>query len=245
MASEELSATTFKAFVEAKIAAWQAVLEALAFAQATDGAAFGAPATPIVSSDLGLPIDLPKGAFYGKSVPACVELYLSAGKVKRTNKEIAAALKKGGVESNAKDFDTVVNGALFGLRKAGKVLRFDDGWGLAEWYPAHIRAVTPVSANESKKKTKRGKKKPPRKAAPSSPAVAPAVKPAAKPPTQPAVKPAARIEELLRSKPGTERGLDEIAQTLGIGAKFARLTLGKLIKAGKVEKTPEDLYRSA
>jgi hypothetical protein len=166
-----------------------------------------------------------------------VELYLSAGKVKRTNKEIAAALHKGGVESNAKDFDTVVNGALFGLRKAGKVLRFDDGWGLAEWYPAHIRAVTPVPGNGSKKKKKKkGKKNPARKTTPA---------PADEPTTQPTAKPGERIQQLLRSKPGTEYGLDAIAEAVGVGTKFARLTLGKLVKSGKVVKTPEETYRSA
>jgi hypothetical protein len=246
MASEKQETVSFRASIEARIARWQAVLDALALAQELDGAELGAVPTPTVSADLGHPIDLPKGAFYGKSVPVCVELYLSAGKVKRTNKEIAAALKKGGVESNAKDFDTVVNGALFGLKKAGKVLRFDDGWGLAEWYPAHIRAVTPVAGNGSKKKTpKKGKGKLARKSTAAKPAVEPTVKAAAKPPSRPAVKPSERIAELLHSNPGMEYGLDTIAQTLGMGTKFIRLTLGKLVKAGKAEKTPEDMYRSA
>jgi hypothetical protein len=249
MASEKLDSTSLKASIEAKISAWQAVLDALAVAQATDVADFGVAATSAVPGDLGRPIDLPKGAFHGKSVPVCVELYLSAGKVKRTNKEIAAALKKGGVESNAKDFDTVVNGALFGLKKAGKALRFDDGWGLAEWYPAHIRAVTPVVGNGSKKTAKKGKRKPARKSTTAKPAVGPlaepTVKSTAKPPSPPAAKPSARIDELLHSKPGMEYGLDTIAQTLGLGTKFVRLTLGKLAKAGRVEKTPENMYRSA
>jgi hypothetical protein len=243
MTSEKQESTSFRAYLEAKVAMWQAALDAYLVAQESDAPGSGAAAAPAASSDFGHPIDLPKGAFYGKSLPVCVELYLSAGKVKRTNKEIAAALKKGGVESNAKDFDTVVNGALFGLKKAGKVLRFDDGWGLAEWYPAHIRAVTPVPANGSKKTTKRGKKKPARKPTHAKPAAEPT--PIAKPPSQPATRPSARIEELLHSKPEMEYGLGAITQTLGIGTKFARLTLGKLIKTGKVVKTPEDMYRIA
>jgi hypothetical protein len=243
MASEKPESTSFKAFVEAKIAAWQAVLDAFALAQETDVAEFGAVVTPALSGDLGHPIDLPKGAFHGKSVPACVELYLSAGKVKRTNKEIAAALRKGGVESNAKDFDTVVNGALFGLKKAGKLLRFDDGWGLAEWYPAHIRAVAPVSSNGSKK-AKKTKKKHSRKGAPAKTVVEPktAPKPAAKPAV---VSPAQRIDELLHSKPGVEFELSAVAATLGLGVQFTRLNMGKLVKAGKVERTSQDKYRSA
>jgi hypothetical protein len=242
MASEKQDSTSFRAFIEAKIAKWQAVLDALAIALETDAADFGAVSASSSTADIGHPIDLPKGAFYGKSVPVCVELYLSAGKVKRTNKEIAAALKKGGVESNAKDFDTVVNGALFGLKKAGKVLRFDDGWGLSEWYPAHIRSVTPVAASGSKKNTKKGKKKPPRKAA----AAKPAVVPIAKPSTVSSPKPAGdRIYELLRSKPGTDYELDKISAHLGMGTKVTRLIIGKLVKAGKAVKTAQDVYRSA
>lgn len=170
MASEKQELTSFRAYLEAKVAMWQAALDAFLAAQESDTPGSGAAGPTAASSDLGHPIDLPKGAFNGKSVPVCVELYLSAGKVKRTNKEIAAALKKGGVESNARDFDSVVTGALFSLKKAGTVLRFDDGWGLAEWYPAHIRAVTPAPASGSKKnnkKKKKGKKNPARKAAPT------------------------------------------------------------------------------
>lgn len=242
MATEKPDSTSFRAYLEAQVAKWQAALNAFLAAQETDTASSGAVANPAVASDLGHPIDLPKGAFYGKSVPACVELYLSAGKVKRTNKEIAAALHKGGVESNAKDFDTVVNGALFGLKKAGKVLRFDDGWGLSEWYPAHIRSVTPVPAGGSKKNTKKGKKKPPRKAI----AAKPAVVPIAKPSTVSSPKPAGdRIYGLLRSKPGTDYELDAIAAHLGMGIKVTRLIIGKLVKAGKVEKIAQDVYRSA
>jgi hypothetical protein len=245
MASEKQDSSSLKASIEAKISAWQNVLDALALAQATDVADFGGAVPAATSGDIGRPIDLPKGAFYGKSVPVCVELYLSAGKVKRTNKEIAAALKRGGVESNAKDFDTVVNGALFGLKKAGKVLRFDDGWGLAEWYPAHIRSVTAPAGNGSKKPTKKGMRKPARKSTVAKPTAEPAAKPATKPQSQPALKPSERLAELMYGNPGTEYGLDTIAQTLGIGRQFVRLSLGKLIKAGKVEKTPEGMYRSA
>lgn len=246
MATEKTDSTSIRAYFEAQVAKWQAALDAFLAAQETDTAGSGAVANPAVSSDLGRPIDLPKGAFHGKSVPVCVELYLSAGKERRTNKEIAAALQKGGVASNAKDFDTVVNGALFGLKKAGKVLRFDDGWGLSEWYPAHIRSVNPVSAGSSKKNTKKGKKKPQRKATAAKPAAEPPVEPIAKPSTVSSPKPAGdRIYELLRSKPGTDYELDVIAAHLGMGIKGTRLTIGKLVKAGKAEKTSQDVYRSA
>jgi hypothetical protein len=74
------------------------------------------------------------------------------------NPETKTALSEGGVESNAKDFDTVVAGALFSLKQAGKVLRFKDGWGLISWYPAHIRGSAPVPAKKQNGKKKRQKK---------------------------------------------------------------------------------------
>ncbi len=190
MASEKPEGSSFiKAFFEAKIAKWQAALDAFMAAQEAEGADLGALA-PAVSVDAGYPIDLPKGAFHNKSVPVCVELYLSAGKVRRTNKEIAAALDKGGVVSYAKNFDAVINSALFDLKKAGKVLRFDDGWGMAEWYPAHIRASASNGAPKApKKKTKKTKKR--------------THNAAANPPAKPAAKPVAdRTEDLPHSKPG-------------------------------------------
>src|SRR5271157_6229432 len=160
MPDDKLNYTAqFVSNIKAKIAALQALL-----ASVESAVAVGALGQPVEGMDLsssgttsngdfGQPIDLPEGAFYGKSLPACVELYLSATPMKkRTNKEIAAALREGGVESNASNFDTVVNGALFGLKKTGKVLRFKDGWGLAEWYPAHIRAVTPAKSAKRPKK---------------------------------------------------------------------------------------------
>ena len=59
---------------------------------------------------------------------------------KRLTKEIAAALREGGVESTAGNFESIVTTALNRLRAAGEVLKFKDGWGLSEWYPANMRA---------------------------------------------------------------------------------------------------------
>ena len=229
------------AYAEARIAAWQAVLASLKTALALDPAGQTPesldPASMATSQnkDFGQPIDLPEGAFYGKSIPVCVELYLSAARKKKTNKEIAAGLREGGVESNASNFENVVTGALFGLKKAGKVLRFKDGWGLAEWYPAHIRAVNPVGpVKRSKKKTARKVK---------AEKVIPGILAREGAPPLLPQKANVRALELLRSGKKGEYALTDLGEHLGMGIQGARLVLGKLVKAGKVEKTPHNTYR--
>ncbi len=101
--------------------------------------------------------DIPKGAFFGKSIPEAVILYLATVRKKCTGSEIEQGLKKGGIESTSKNFEVIVNTALYRLKAQGKVLRFDDGWGLAEWYPEGFRSRIDQS-NKTKGK-KRGPKK--------------------------------------------------------------------------------------
>ena len=101
----------------------------------------------------GGPVNLPTGAFLNKSTPAAVTLYLSAVKKKQTASEIAMGLKNGGFESTSKNFEPTIKTALYRLRKVEKVLRFPDGWALAEFYPDHIRA----SQLKMQKKLKRKK----------------------------------------------------------------------------------------
>jgi hypothetical protein len=101
------------------------------------------------------PIELPTGAFLNMSIPEAIKLYLSAVKKKQTVREIANALKEGGMESTAANWETTVTGALHRLKAASTVLRFKDGWGLAEYYPESLRARI------AKEKPRRGR---PRKA---------------------------------------------------------------------------------
>jgi hypothetical protein len=226
------------AYAEARIAAWQAVLASLKSALALDPGGLTVESLDLSSAsaaqtgDVGQPIDLPEGAFHGKSIPACIELYLSASPMKKkTNKQITDALREGGVESNASNFGNIVTGALFKLKHDGKILRFKDGWGLSAWYPAHIRAVTPAG---SPKRTKKKGKKNGRKTSPVKT-------------TESALGPAKgkandRIMELLRSKPEHEHALVDIAEHLGMGVKGARLTLGKLLKTGQVKMSSPGMY---
>lgn len=235
----------FVSNIKAKIAALQALLASVESAVAVG--ALGQPiegmelssVTSTANGDIGQPIDLPKDAFHGKSLPACVELYLSATPMKkRTNKEIAAALREGGVESNAKHFDTVVTGTLFGLKKAGKVLRFKDGWGLASWYPAHIRAATPAKPAKRAKKGSWKKKLRTRIDAKLKEMETSGAQSAPK-------KASERAVDFLSSKPGTDFSVAVVGTHIGTGTKGARLILGKLAKQGKVEKSGLDMYRIA
>jgi hypothetical protein len=191
------------------------------------------PAQDLTGRNGGVPTDLPEGAFNGKSVPACIELYLSSAPMKKkTNKEIAAALREGGVESNASNFENVVTGSLFKLKKDGKVLRFKDGWGLSAWYPAHIRAVSPAAS--TKRIRKKGKRSGRTKSNKNAIELAPAKGKANE-----------RALEYLRSKPGAEYGLADIGAHLGMGVRGARLILGKLVKAGKIKMSAPGMYAIA
>jgi hypothetical protein len=98
----------------------------------------------------GTPVNLPRGALLGKSVPAAIKLYLSAARQKKTTRDIATALKEGGVESLASNFDATVTSALHRLRIASEVLRFDDGWALAEFYPDSFKSRMAKDAKPAK-----------------------------------------------------------------------------------------------
>lgn len=247
--------------LDAKIAALQALREAMKAAQALGvlGPLIEGVGTfqAAANGDASGPIDLPEGAFNNKSVPACIELYLSSAPMKkRTNKEIVAALREGGVETNAGNFDTTVAAALFKLKQAGKVLRFKDGWGLTSWYPAHIRGSAPVPAKKQSGKKKRQKKS-------VSPAGTPSSKKAASvSPSQPnesvTAKPSVwkeapegasaqeRIVDLLRSKPNTEFSGADVASALpDIKRNVIGLILGRLtdVRRKVAERTPAGNYR--
>jgi hypothetical protein len=101
-------------------------------------------------------VELPTGAFLGLSIPEAIKLYLSAVKQKRTAREIANALKEGGMESTAANWETTVTGALHRLKAAGAVLRFKDGWGLAELYPETLRSR--LAKEDKPRKSPRRKK---------------------------------------------------------------------------------------
>ena len=110
MAQEKTDKTEhdpFLAAVDAKITALQMLRASYigavsigAFGAGLDMAGFGSSPGGLTgpTGSSGQAVELPRGALLGKSIPAAIKLYLSAVKQKQTIREIATALKDGGVE---------------------------------------------------------------------------------------------------------------------------------------------------
>lgn len=147
--------TLVLAGMEAKAAAWLSAAKSLRAALAAEiGGQSGDGKPGSVNNPTGdQPISIPRGAFHRKTSTEAIKIYLEAAGRKQTNKEIAQALKDGGLESTG-NFDNYVTHGLFRLKKDGVVLRFDDGWGLAEWYPESLRNRVAPSEKPPKKKAK-------------------------------------------------------------------------------------------
>jgi hypothetical protein len=234
-------------YVEARIAAWQAVLASLKTALSLDPSGQAGDGIDLASlaisqnGETGQPIDLPDGAFFGKSVPACVKLYLSAARKKKTAKEIAAALREGGVESTSGNFENIVVTALIRLRNAGEVLKFKDGWGLSEWYPANMRTSGTAGkpATKSKKKSKNGKLKGTPLA--SSPTKVGPKKVTEIPKSED--KPEPRILGFFKTN-HREVAASEVANALGLKIQTAHLILAKLAHQKKIEKLSSGHFKT-
>jgi hypothetical protein len=233
------------AYVESRISAWQAVLASLKAALSLDPAGKTGEGIDLSlvtagagNGEMGPPVDLPDGAFFGKSVPACVKLYLSAARKKKTSKEITAALKDGGVESTG-DFYNVVTTALARLRAAGEVLKFKDGWGLSEWYPANMR--TSGAAGKPPAKSKKKGKKAKAKSSVGFPAKAEAQNVTEIP--RAGDKPEPRILAFFKVHP-REVSASEIAAALGLKIQTAHLILAKLAHQKKIEKVSPGNFKA-
>jgi hypothetical protein len=237
--------STFAAVVEGKIKALQALLDSLksAVAMGAFGSGEGLDLAVSGASSNALdmtPIDLPEGAFNGKSLPACVKLYLSAAKRKKTIKEIAAALREGGVESTSDNFENVVTGALFRLKTNGDVLRFKDGWGLSEWYPANMRGSVgaPTKNSKAKKKGKKARTK-----------TSPAMKTTKGEPqnvteiAKPEDKPEPRILGFFKTNQ-REIPAREVATALGLKIQTVNLVLSKLAHQNKIQRLQSGNFRA-
>ena len=138
MAAHDDHDTHELAFI-AKIAAWQAALDAYRAAKAADGGVTTSDTRKPTQNHKTAGFDLPVGALRNQTLPDAIKLYLAAGNRKQTNKEIAIGVKAGGLETGAANLEASVASSLFRMKRAGLVLRFEDGWDLAEHYPEHIR----------------------------------------------------------------------------------------------------------
>jgi hypothetical protein len=191
-----------------------------------------APSSSMQSSG---PVPLPRGAFLGKSIADAVRIYLNAVRARKGNKEIAAALKEGGAVSTG-NFDSRINGALFTLKNKGEVLRFDDGWGLAEWYPESYRtrvaekaSAAPAKRPPTTKKKRHQKAKP--QAAKDDPLVIP----------QPGLD--KRIEAILQAEPHRAFMPTEISAMVAILPRGASLALNRLLGKKKIVKIQDGGYQ--
>jgi hypothetical protein len=161
MASDKPETDNFLAQLDARIAALQALRDTYLRAMAlgalgalSDDVVAGLNAPTSMVSANG-PVDLPTGAFLGKSIPAAVKLYLQAARRKQTVREIADALRDGGMETTATSFEGSVTSALHRMKGNGEVLRFKEGWALAEFYPETLR--NRIEKGTKKREVKRRK----------------------------------------------------------------------------------------
>jgi hypothetical protein len=189
--------------------------------------------------------EVPAGAFLRKSIPDATKLYLEIVKKKQTSKEIAAALQKGGMESNSKNFPQMVHSVLDRASKANSgIVKLDRShWGLAAWYPPSLRAAGKYQGRGAgRKKGKRAKTKTPTGATPKAKeGVYAAGSERPTPGLQPTPKANERAWQYLRSRDG-EHSLADISEYLGIGVKGTRLILGKLVKAGTIRLSAPGMY---
>jgi hypothetical protein len=225
-----------RAALDASIVALEAALASGTLGQAVEGVSSGIGTMGLGSP--GTPMDLPSGAFNGKTLPEGIKLYLSAARQRKSTRDITNGIREGGMVSTSQNFESVVQATLQKLKSQGHVLKFADGWGLSEWYPAGFRSAgkNPKAAKSAKAGNKKGR---------------PTVKPlkrtkepkATKVSAQP--KPSAgddgagvehRIEKLLLSDKAKTFTIAEISSTIGIGAKGTPLILGRLAKKNKAEK---------
>ncbi len=171
--------------------------------------------------------EVPVGAFLGKSIPEAARLCLQIVKRKMTSREISDALKKGGIETTASNFPSLVHSILTraSSKSPSEILKLDRSfWGLASWYPAGVRS----GASTRAPKTRRGRRN----------------RVSAKSGKHDGNGAESQIVELLHRKPGSEFAPQEIAESLGMRIQTVHFLLGKLAFRKQAEKTTGGKYKS-
>lgn len=236
MGMESVDYAAILADLEAKKAALEQAIASLRFALALG--AVGQIGDPSVVATTAVPFsasggEVPVGAFLGKSIPEAAKLCLQIVKRKLTSREIAEQLKKGGIESTAKNFNSIVHSILIRASKSGAgIMKLDRSyWGLAEWYPAAMRGGGPIPEKQ-KPKSKRGRRLSQKVEKPGESANG----------NRAGVQ--ERIVQLLRAKPNVEVSAQDIASALDMRIQTAHFVLGKLVYKKQAEKTPTGKYRA-
>ena len=232
----------FLAMIEAKITALQVLAESYraAISVGALGQAAG-PDSPAPAAVVGVPdahqngttpVDLPVGVFRDKSIPDAIKLFLAAQRRKQTAKEITAGLLAGGLVSTSIRFDTSVATGLHRLKAAGVVLRFQDGWDLAESYPEPLRSRIANSARTSKPKPKPKKTVKRRRGRPQSPHG-----------KRSGGGFDERLLEYMQSRPiGKTPSRESISLALHSDVRVVTMGLGRLAKKGTVTKHQDGQY---
>jgi murein L,D-transpeptidase YafK len=160
-------------------------------------------------------------------------------KKKQSVREIATALREGGVESTSPNFENVLTGCLHRMKTNGDLLRFKEGWALAEFYPEHLRRSLSSQdvAATTKRKTANKKTKKAQKTAKSA-------KVSGSPKVQAAPESLEhRIEEYTRTRIGELVTFKQVAAAIpDTLPSVISLSLGRIAKKRGWLKTPEGAY---
>jgi hypothetical protein len=82
------------------------------------------------------PTEIPRNAFSGLPLQEAIKSYLRMVNQRQSPKDIMEGLVRGGLHTTSKKLYPNVYSSLLRLEKAGDLAKFDNQWGLVEWYPA-------------------------------------------------------------------------------------------------------------
>jgi hypothetical protein len=99
---------------------------------------------------VGAPGELRSDAFIGLTIPDAVKKFLQTVKEKQTSEQIAEGLRRGGFQSNAKDFAASVQTTLrrYVEENSDMVRVGKTEWGLPEWYGPRVRRKGPLNGKD-------------------------------------------------------------------------------------------------
>ncbi len=189
--------------------------------------------------------DVPVGAFLGKSIPDAAKLCLQIVRRKMTTREIADALKKGGIDSTAKtSFSAIVHSVLTRASKSDVgIVKFDRShWGLAEWMPRGLRTGQGKVGAARRRKPKSTKSGVSSERKPVADAMA---KLDAEGSGHHPGKLSERAVEFLKAHPSEEFTAKQLSEQFGIHSKVISMTLAKPVKDGKIMMSAPSTYTAA
>ena len=124
--------TEILARMEAKLEALTRAVEAFRAYLGVSGGGVGS----------GSPREITSTTFWGKTIPDAAKMFLGmVGKKPQSTQQIAEALLKGGMETNAKDFPGTVQAMLRRTEsQTDEIIRVPSGeWALPDWFPDRPR----------------------------------------------------------------------------------------------------------